>query len=128
MFVMSLSVWRSTVVHVGPDAADMFEAGVYILFGLPVPDALAEVSLVHSGPEAEFVPVEAGDEFWIGESHVRITEVGSLANDNFKQLGHFVVYLNVGGADLLPGAVKAEGTLATPVAGDRVEIRRPQGA
>lgn len=121
---MTQTVWQSTVVHIGPDAAEMFEAGVYILFGQPVPDALAEVSLVHSGPEAGFVPVEAGDEFWIADSCVTITEVGSLANENFERLGHFVVYLNVGGADLLPGAVKATGSLATPAVGDRVAIRR----
>lgn len=121
---MSVNVWQSTVVHVGPDAAEMFEAGVYILFGQPVPDALAEVSLVHSGPEDAFQPVQAGDEFWIGDSHATITEVGSLANANFEQLGHFVVYLNVGAADVLPGAVKAEGMLAVPQVGDRVAIRR----
>jgi PTS system glucitol/sorbitol-specific IIA component len=117
-------VWQSTVVHIGPDAAEIFEAGVYILFGQPVPDALAEVSLVHSGPEAEFIPVETGDVFWIGDSSVVITEVGSLANDNFEKLGHFVIYLNVGEADVLPGAVKAEGTLRVPAVGDRVEIHR----
>ncbi len=122
---MSQPVWASTVVHLGKDAAEMFEAGVYILFGQPCPDALAEVSLVHNGPEQPFVPVVAGDEFWIGENFALITEVGSLANDNFEKLGHFVVYLNVGDADVLPGAVKAEGTLPTPAVGDRITIRRP---
>ncbi|MGC3994329.1 MAG: PTS glucitol/sorbitol transporter subunit IIA [Propionicimonas sp.] len=121
---MSEPIWRSTVVHVGPDAAELFDAGVYILFGRPVPDALAEVSLVHSGPEGDFVGVEAGDEFWLAESMVTITEVGSLANENFEKLGHIVLYLNVGEADLLPGAVKAVGTLPQPEVGQRVEIRR----
>lgn len=124
---MTQPIWQSTVVHIGTDAAEMFEAGVYILFGQPVPDALAEVSLVHSGPEDAFVPVESGDEFSIGESSALITEVGSLANDNFEKLGHFVVYLNVGDADVLPGAVKAEGSLpAEPRVGDRIAIRRSQ--
>lgn len=118
-------VWQSAVVHVGKDAEELFEAGVFILFGQPVPDALAEVSLVHTGPVGDFIPVEPGDEFRIGDAVVTITEVGSLANDNFEALGHFVVYLNVGDADLLPGAVKAIGTLATPRAGDRITIRRP---
>jgi PTS system glucitol/sorbitol-specific IIA component len=102
----------------------MFEAGVYILFGQPVPDALAEVSLVHNGPEAAFIPVEAGDVFRIADTFAVITEVGSLVNENFEKLGHFVIYLNVGEADVLPGAVKAEGTLRVPAVGDRVEIHR----
>lgn len=121
---MTTTVWQSTVVQIGKDAAEMFEAGVYILFGLPCPDALAEVSLIHSGPAGRFVPVEAGDEFVLGDCGVTITEVGSLANDNFEKLGHFVVYLNVGEADLLPGAVKATGSLAVPKVGDEVIIRR----
>ncbi|HEY3339561.1 MAG TPA: PTS glucitol/sorbitol transporter subunit IIA [Propionicimonas sp.] len=121
---MTQPVWQSTVVHIGQDAAEMFDAGVFILFGQPVPDALAEVSLVHSGPEADFIPVEAGDIFRIGDTSAVITEVGSLANDNFEKLGHFVIYLNVGDADVLPGAVKAEGTLRVPAVGDRVEIHR----
>lgn len=121
---MSQSVWQSTIVHVGADAAEMFEAGVYILFGQPVPDALAEVSIVHSGPDSDFMPVEVGDEFSIADSHAIITGVGALVNDNLQQLGHFVIYLNVGGADLLPGAVKGEGSLVTPAVGDRITIRR----
>lgn len=123
---MTQPVWQSSIVHIGKDAAEMFEAGIYILFGQPVPDALAEVSLVHNGPDDEFIPVEPGDEFWIGDTSAVITVVGSLANDNFEKLGHFVIYLNVGDADVLPGAVKAEGTLGTPAVGDRVVIRRTQ--
>lgn len=124
---MIQTVWQSTVVHIGKDAAEMFEAGVYILFGQPVPDALAEVSLIHSGPEEPFRPAEPGDEFVLGDSVATITEVGALANDNFEKLGHFVVYLNVGEADLLPGAVKAIGALKAPAVGDRVTIRRDVG-
>lgn len=121
---MSLPVWQSTIVHIGSGAAEMFEAGVFIFFGQPCPDALAEVSLIHSGPDGEFIPIQAGDEICVAGSCVQITEVGSLANLNFEQLGHFVVYLNAGEAALLPGAVKAVGTLPVPATGDRVEIRR----
>jgi len=44
---MSTTLWNSTVDSIGADAAEMLEAGVVILFGSPVPDELAEVSLVH---------------------------------------------------------------------------------
>ena len=43
---MSTTLWNSTVDSIGADAAEMLEAGV-VLFGSPVPDELAEVSLVH---------------------------------------------------------------------------------
>nr|WP_300144700.1 PTS glucitol/sorbitol transporter subunit IIA [Propionicimonas sp.] len=121
---MTQPIWRSSVVHIGSDAAELFEAGVFILFGQPVPDALAEVSLVHCGPESEFQPIQVGDRLWIGNTSMRIDEVGSMANGNFRQLGHIVVYLNVGDADLLPGAVKASGDVPVPAVGDQIAVHR----
>ncbi|MDO5676836.1 MAG: PTS glucitol/sorbitol transporter subunit IIA [Propionibacteriaceae bacterium] len=121
---MSETIWTSSVVSVGDDAADMFDGGVYILFGEPCPPALADVSLVHSGQPEDAVAIQPGDLFCIGDSCVNVLEVGGLANENFANLGHFVVYLNVGDDELLPGAVKAEGELDLPVAGATVSIRR----
>lgn len=121
---MTEAIWQSAVVHIGADAAELFEAGVYILFGTPVPDALAEVSLVHGGHQAEFVPIEAGDHLWIGDTELVLTEVGSMANDNLRQLGHIVVYLNAADQQLLPGAVKATGDLPAPAVGDRLAVHR----
>jgi PTS system glucitol/sorbitol-specific IIA component len=125
---MTQAIWRSSVVHIGQDAAELFEAGVFIFFAQPVPDALAEVSLVHCGPESDFQPIQVGDQLWIGDTPMTIEEVGSMANDNFRQLGHIVVYLNVGDADLLPGAVKASGDVPIPAVGDQIAVHRnPEG-
>lgn len=121
---MTQVVWQSSVVLIGKDAQELFEAGVFIFFAQPVPDALAEVSLIHTGPDAEFQPIGAGDELWIGDSRVVIEEVGSMANDNFRQLGHIVIYLNVGDQELLPGAVKASGDIPVPAVGDTLTIHR----
>lgn len=121
---MTQSIWESTVVHIGGDAADMFEAGIFILFGEPVPPALAEVSVVHRRAATDFVPIAAGDQLWIGEACLDLVEVGSRANENFEQLGHIVVYLNVGDQETLPGAVKAVGPAPVPAVGDRVSVRR----
>ncbi len=104
----------------------MLDAGVFILFCHPVPDALAEISLVHSGPEDEFAPMQVGDVIRIGDSAATITEIGAIANGNFEQLGHIVVYMNLTKGKLLPGAVRAEGELAAPVAGDVVTITREE--
>ena len=124
---MTQSIWESTVVQVGSDAAEMFEAGIFILFGEPVPPALAEVSLVHRGSAGAYVPIAAGDQLWIGEVCLDLVEVGSRANENFEQLGHIVVYLNVGDQETLPGAVKATGRPPVPAVGDRVSVRRRVG-
>jgi PTS system glucitol/sorbitol-specific IIA component len=121
---MSQAVWESTVARIGKDATELFEAGIFILFAEPVPDALAEVSLVHHGPDGDFAPIEAGDELCIGDTCLVIEEVGSRANENFRVLGHIVVYLNVGDTEILPGAVKATGPLPVPAVGDAVVVRR----
>ncbi|WP_424467685.1 PTS glucitol/sorbitol transporter subunit IIA [Pseudoclavibacter helvolus] len=121
---MATTIWQSEIARIGPDATDMFEGGVYILFGEPVPDALAEVSLVHKGHAGEFVPVQAGDEFVLGDSAVTITAVGDLANSNLQELGHVVLYLNAEDTALLPGAIQATGTLPTPTEGATVSVRR----
>lgn len=105
----------------------MFEAGIFILFGEPVPPALAEVSVVHRGTTAGYVPIAAGDQLWIGETCLDLVEVGSRANENFEQLGHIVVYLNVGDQETLPGAVKATGQAPVPAVGDRISVRRRVG-
>lgn len=125
---MAQTVWESEVVRIGDDAQEMFDAGVFILFGEPVPDALAEVSLVHRRPAGAFQPIAAGDQLWIGDTSLDITEVGSRANENFEQLGHIVVYLNAGDQEILPGAVKATGPTPAPAVGDRVVITRATGA
>lgn len=120
---MAQTVWESEVVRIGDDAQEMFDAGVFILFGEPVPDALAEVSLVHRRPAGAFQPIAAGDQLWIGDTSLDITEVGARANENLDQLGHIVVYLNFDG-DILPGAVKATGPTPAPAVGDRIIVTR----
>lgn len=123
---MTQAVWESSVARIGKDAVELFEGGIFILFAEPVPDALAEVSLVHHGPSSEFAPIEAGDELYIGETCLAIEEVGSRANENFRVLGHIVVYLNIGDSEILPGAVKATGPVPVPVVGDRIVIHRKE--
>lgn len=116
--------WTATVSKVGSETQEMFDAGVYILFGEPVPDALADISVVHAG--ARGTPeVVAGDAFRMGEATMTITEVGSMANKNLADLGHSVVYLNMPNQKLLPGAMKAAGdTVPHPQVGDTVAFGR----
>ena len=37
------TLWSADITAIGPDASDMIDGGVVILFGEPVPEALAEV-------------------------------------------------------------------------------------
>lgn len=117
------TIWHSTVVAVGPEAHDMIDGGVFILFATPCPPALAEVAIVHGGHDGQFVDVHPGDRITFGEGVAEITEVGGSANENLDQLGHITVYLT-GDGDLLPGAVRAVGTLTAPQPGQVIRIDR----
>jgi glucitol/sorbitol PTS system EIIA component len=116
--------YRSEVTSVGVDAQDMFDGGVVIFFGLPCPDELAEVSVVHtvsySHPQRDPQP---GDLLRVGDSTVTITEVGGLAAANLRSLGHIVVYTDTEpDQKILPGAIHASGTLSLPSAGAVIEL------
>ncbi len=106
---MANQLWSATVDRIGEFTEEMFEGGCYILFGEPLPDALADVSLVHTTRQAPSRPIRAGDTLELGGVALTLDEVGELANLNLTDLGHVVVYVNSPDQALLPGAVKATG-------------------
>ena len=116
-------LWTAQVSQIGADAGEMIEAGVLILFGDPVPEALTEVSIVHTSATELVRPIAAGDRFRIGGREYRIVEIGGRACDNLTELGHVVIYVNQPAQELLPGAIKATGPeLVSPAAGDEIEF------
>lgn len=120
---MSTAYWTSTVSGIGADAADMVDAGVVILFGEPVPSALAEVSVVHRADAEPGRDIAVGDIISLGEQEVTVQAVGELASANLRELGHIVLYCDPGEQQLLPGAIHVTGTIALPTPGDRLAIR-----
>lgn len=106
---MPNQLWSATVDRLGELTPEMFEGGCYIMFGEPLPEALAEVSIVHRTRQAPSRPIAVGDTLQLGGVELRLDEVGDLANINLTDLGHVVVYVNSPEQSLLPGAVKASG-------------------
>jgi PTS system glucitol/sorbitol-specific IIA component len=119
-----MTYYRTTVVDVGPEVAEMAAAGVVILFGEPLPEALAEVSVVHRPSQTlEGHAIGAGDVVTFGDGELEITSVGDLATKNLDDLGHVVLYVNQPDQKLLPGAVNATGTLPVIEPGQVIEFR-----
>jgi PTS system glucitol/sorbitol-specific IIA component len=106
---MANQLWSTTVDRLGELTHELIEGGCYILFGEPLPEALAEISIVHRTRQAPHRPIAAGDLLELGGVQLRLDEVGDLANVNLTDLGHVVVYVNSPEQPLLPGAVKASG-------------------
>jgi PTS system glucitol/sorbitol-specific IIA component len=120
------TLYEATVTRIGADAQDMIDAGVVILFGEPCPDALAEVSIVHSGgaAAADLAP-QPGDVVVLGDSRLTVRAAGELAGSNLRELGHVVLYCDPADDQaLLPGAVFVDGQLGAVEDGARVAIER----
>ena len=119
-----MTYYRSTVVDVGPEVAEMAAAGVFILFAEPLPEALAEVSVVHRPSQTlEGHTIGIGDTVVIGGQELTITSVGEIATKNLDELGHVVLYVNHDDQKLLPGSVQATGALPVVEAGQEIEFR-----
>lgn len=106
---MSSTLWQTTVTSVGGESGDMLDGGVLILFGEPVPPALADMSVVHAGATGLARPVQPGDSFTMAGQTYTVDEIGDRACANLTELGHVVIYANMPQQKLLPGAIKASG-------------------
>jgi PTS system glucitol/sorbitol-specific IIA component len=120
---MHMTYYKTTVVRVGGEAADIHAGGVLILFTEPVPEALADVSIVHRPSQELSAPINVGDIVEVAGSPLSVTAVGDIAADNLRKLGHVVIYANQPEQKLLPGAVHAEGTLPLPQPDQIIEFR-----
>ena len=120
------TLYETTVSRTGADAQEMIDAGVVILFGEPCPDALAEVSVVHSGGSREqAVDPCAGDVVIIGDVELPVRAVGEIAGANLQELGHIVLYCDPpDDQPLLPGAVFVDGHPSAIRSGDRITLER----
>jgi glucitol/sorbitol PTS system EIIA component len=123
---MGNDYFTSTVVRVGSEAADMIAGGMLILYADPIPEALEDVSIVHSpsAPLQDEDELCAGDSVWFGDHRAEVIDVGSRATENLRTLGHVVVHLNPDAStQLLPGAVHARGDAPAVKAGTRLAFR-----
>jgi PTS system glucitol/sorbitol-specific IIA component len=119
-----MTYYRTTVVKVGPEAGDMLAGGVLILFAEPLPDALADVSVVHRPDRRDpGFTIGVGDVVSIDGQQLTVTAVGDIATKNLDELGHVVLYVDQPDQKLLPGAVHATGTLPEPRPGHVIEFR-----
>lgn len=102
----------------------MIDGGVFIFFAEPVPEELAELSVIHEPEDGSEVDVRQGDRLTMGASTAAVTAVGERAAENLRTLGHLVVYVNPGAdTGLLPGAIHVTGEIAEPKPGDVIELQ-----
>ena len=84
--------YRTALTAVGPDAADLLDGGILILFADGAPPELAEVSVLHrvaEGPSSDAPRV--GATLTIGDVAAELTAIGELAWAKIADMGHVVI-------------------------------------
>ncbi|MCT9853451.1 PTS glucitol/sorbitol transporter subunit IIA [Priestia megaterium] len=101
-------MYKSIVKEIGELALSFEEEKIMILFGPQAPEGLKEVAVIHEVEEdGSEQPIKEGGTLQINDQQFTITAVGSLANNNLKELGHISIYFSEPTEEVLPGAVFA---------------------
>lgn len=85
--------YRAEVVSLGEFAGEFIAEQIMVFFGTNAPDELKEHSIVHDHGDLAS-PVAAGDTITIGGESFTVHAVGTVANENLRNLGHFVLKFN----------------------------------
>jgi PTS system glucitol/sorbitol-specific IIA component len=96
--------YATTITEIGPEARDLIEGGMLILFAAGAPPELAEISVLHrakDGPTANAPPV--GSNLRIGSVTTRLTAIGATAWKKVADLGHVVINFDGSGESGRPG-------------------------
>ena len=103
-----MPLFQTRIVAVGPDAPELAEGGVLILFGADAPPELAEVSVLHDPavPPSETGPA-AGAPIVVGPLSATITAVGPYAWKKVAEIGHVVINFNGATSADRPGEICA---------------------
>lgn len=103
------NLYRTTIREIGPEAPDLLEAGMLILFQVGAPPELAEVSVLHEPDAAPAGAPVSGDRMMIGASSFTITAVGDTAWKKVTDMGHVVLNFNGGNGQGRPGEIAVDG-------------------
>ncbi len=82
------------VTKIGELARDFMEEGILVFFADEAPEELQEAAIVHSNEHPLSEDVVPGDLIRLGEMSFEVLAVGSVANENFRNLGHLVLKFN----------------------------------
>lgn len=65
-----------------------------VFFGKQAPEELQEYSVIHEHNTPPSAELQVGDVITINGQQIEVIAVGSVVNENFRQLGHLVVKFN----------------------------------
>lgn len=93
------------IIEIGKLVNEIKDEKVFILFGTNTPPELKDFSvIIDFKKNTSKRYFKEGSLLTIGKRKYTVTDVGSLANENFHKLGHVVVHLG-SEEEVLPGSI-----------------------
>lgn len=105
---MTNIIYQSIISSIGDCAADMLSDGMLIMFDEGCPADLADYCFTHSHGRLNN-ELTMGQTLKLGNYFYTITAVGSVANTNFRELGHLTVRFDGQNIAELPGTIHVNG-------------------
>lgn len=119
---MGRAKYSLEVVRIGELVSEFLAEGIMVFFGTSAPEELQEHSIVHTHGEL-VEELRPGDYVVVDGQRFHILGVGSVANENLRNLGHLVIKFNGLTEPEMQGDVTvAECTLPDVRIGTRVEL------
>jgi glucitol/sorbitol PTS system EIIA component len=101
-------LYETTIKEIGPEAADLLDGGVLILFRVGAPRELAEVAVLHEPTIRDATAPAPSDTLVIGNEKFKITAVGETAWKKVQDMDHVVFSFNGASAVERPGEICVE--------------------
>ena len=99
-----MDIYESEIVQIGDQAELFLNEGIVVFFGDNAPEELQEFAVLHKLNEING-EITVGSTIELSGAELRVTAVGHVANENFKNLGHLVLKLDSAIEAALPGDV-----------------------
>tara|TARA_B100000287_G_scaffold55077_1_gene48349 strand:- start:12 stop:368 length:357 start_codon:yes stop_codon:yes gene_type:complete len=117
-----MSIYSSKIVRLGEQSGLFLAEGIVVFFGDNAPEELQDVAVVHklNPVNGEIV---VGTTIELSGETLKVTAIGEVANENFKNLGHLVLKLDAAEEPALPGDVSCSySKIPEIVLGDTINI------
>lgn len=91
---MKVQKYAARVTAIGELAGEFIAEGILVFFSNTAPEELQEHAVVHDNSDGQATDVEVGDTIRIGDHSFPVLAVGTVANENLRNLGHLVLKFN----------------------------------
>ena len=85
-----MQIYSSEIVRIGEQAKLFLDEGIVVFFGDNAPEELQDFAVIHKLEEITG-EIKVGSEVTLSDVQLKVTAVGDVANENFKNLGHLVL-------------------------------------